>query len=298
MTTRATHRVSESKYTASATRLAWCALTVPSAADRFGAIAASGDMLRSVLRASIVLSMVLSLACDDERPPPDRGIPLASAPATPTTGPDVFERPRPDPRVTPSDPFAPRPRSERVLVETPGTPATAPASESALVAELRAAAGTPEGCGEVPTLEGELRIPLRATVASNGFVTAASVGGNLPGAVRVCMEDRIERHRFASAPSGLPQSVQAELVLDARRTTMQETTVREERTGSWGTGFELQPGQTAAGSPAREITPAPGAREIAPAAGAREIAPAPGAQEIGGPSGVTIMGPTGRAIGD
>ena len=87
-------------------------------------------------------------------------------------------------------------------------------------------------------------------------------------------------------------------MLNARRTTMQETTVREERTGSWGTGFELQPGQTAIGGPAREITPAPGAREIAPAAGAREIAPAPGAQEIGGPSGVTIMGPTGRVIGE
>ena len=255
-------------------------------------------MLAPVIRCSIVFAMVMVLACDDERPPPDRGIPFRGASTPATSVPDAFERPRPDPRVTPSNPFVPTPRSEQVRVETPGSPGTPAPSESALVAELRAAAGTPEGCGEVPALEGEVRIPLRATIASNGFVTSASVGGNLPGAVRVCMADRIERHRFASARSGPPQSVQAELVLRAHRTVVQETATRQERTGTWGTGFELQAGQTAAGMPAREITPAAGAREIAPAPGAQEIAPAPGAREIGGPSGVSIMGSTGRAIGE
>ncbi len=246
----------------------------------------------------LALVLLLVLACDDERPPPDRTAPLASQAAPPSArSADPLKRPRPDPRVTPSTPFVPRPREERVVVETPGRPGTPAPTESPLSAELRAAAGTPAGCGDVPPLEGELRIPLRAVVGGNGFVVSASVGGSLPSAVRECMADRIERHRFAAAQGGPPRSVSAELVLGARQTMVEQTTTREERVG-WGTGFDLQGGQTAiGGGQARELAPAAGAREIAPASGAREIAPPP-SQAIGGPSGVSITGPTGRAIGE
>lgn len=243
-----------------------------------------------------MLVFVFLLACDDERPPPDRGIPLSTATPPSADVLDPFERPRPDPRPVQTGPYVPQPRQERVQVTTPGTPGTPGVTESALARELKAAAGTPDGCGELEPTQGELRIPLRATVAANGYVTSASVGGNLPGAVRGCMEDRIERHRFSAAPSTGLESVSAELVIGARTTVVREERTVEERFGL-GTGFELQNGQRAIDTSGAPIAPAPGAREIAPAPGATEIAPPP-STAIGGPSGVSIMGPGGRAIGE
>ncbi|MCB9611708.1 MAG: hypothetical protein H6722_04560 [Sandaracinus sp.] len=246
----------------------------------------------------LALGLLLLLGCGDDRPPPDRSASTVGAgPSTTPLQVDPFERPNPDRRARPTDPFVAMPRTEVDRVETPGMAARPAPAASPLEGELRSAAGTPQGCGEMPPVTGELRIPLRATVASNGFVVSASVGGNLPGAVRECMADRIEHHRFAAAEDGPPRSVSAELVLNARVTTMEQREERTERVG-WGTGFELQAGQAGiAGGQAQPIAPAAGATTIRQAPGASDIAPPP-STTIAGPSGVSITGPGGRTISD
>lgn len=235
-------------------------------------------------------SLVLG-GCDDDRPPPERGIGRAPAAAPPSPGElrarDPMRAPapdlRPEPRVYVPGTLEVR-RTEVVEGEVPARAGRDYASE------LRAAAGSLAGCGEVRAT-GELRIPLAARVTDNGVVVSATVGGPLSAEVRDCLRRRIEGHRFGPM-SGDSRDLRAELVVQHEVTTTRTEETVEERVG-WGAGFDLQPGQVY-GSQEGAAIMAPAPIPIAPAPGSREIG-GPSTNEVA-PSGVTIMGPMGVPI--
>lgn len=201
---------------------------------------------------------LVALGCgDDDRPPPPRGVrgvpnpgPAPEVPPEEIRRNDRFRRPAPDrrPAVDPS--------KLRPLQLTKQRPREQePTRERDYAPELQAAAGSPMACGSLGGLTGEIRIPLSATVSTQGVVTRAIVGGPIPAETRRCMQRKIERHRFGPIPDG-PKSISATLVVVGRPG---ETTTEEV---SPMTGFPLGPGQQPAQGPAGRPIAGPGGRPI------------------------------------
>ncbi len=236
----------------------------------------------------VLLSGVLlvCVACGGEGGPTTepRGIGEPRAPHAATS-------PRPEPRRPVFQPPLQRHTNPPIRVtervEIPAPPTPAPPRD--LSAELRGLVGGPSGCGDLGDQE-EVRLRASAVVTQTGIVTRARVSG-VPSAAADCFRRRIEAGRFRGPVE--QRTVTAELVFRGTRTITDRT--EDVSAGpTAGTGFELQRGQSYAGTGmayegsyagARPIEAAP-SMAIQPAAGT-EIQPS-SSRMIDGPSGTSI----------
>ena len=141
-------------------------------------------------------------------------------------------------------------------------------------------AGDPRSCGSLGEATAPIDLRLSATTTSQGVVTRSSVSGNVPPAVRACLEQRIGRARFAAPVDDPPRSVSAELRLVPSEPPSSATAEATEGPPPRGV-----PGSPIEGGSATSIM-----------GGSATSIMGGSATSIMGPDGVAIMGPPGQAI--
>lgn len=242
-----------------------------------------------MIRPSFFIALLALTACSGREGPaseasraPDQIFgPSSAEPPPAPPGRPVFEAPLS--RANPQ----PLRYTERVVVPAKAPPPRPRDYEG----ELRRLAGDPSGCGELGSRE-DVRIGLSATVTENGVVTRAVVRG-VPAATAACLRQRLEAARFRAPVESAPRTVSADLQLRGSRTVTERE--REVTMGFVPHGFELQPGQTYAGTAGTDMGTFEAGRPI-DESGGRPIEAAE-ARPIDEAGGVTIMGPSGTAIG-
>ncbi|MAQ13663.1 MAG: hypothetical protein CMN30_02585 [Sandaracinus sp.] len=239
------------------------------------------------------MMLVLALACgDDDAPPPGRA--LGGGPVS-------------DPVAAAVVPGAVGARAEGAPAGGPGSAGATPEAEEEeeetrdFAAELRTIAGDPRSCGSLGEATGPITIRLLATTTSQGVVTRSSVSGNIPAAVRTCLEARLSRGRFRAPVEEAPRTVSAEIRLEVEEPP---STVVVETTTTTTAPVALVPppqGTPIHGGEETRAAIMGGAETRAAIMGGTETQePIEGGEatstSIMGPSGVAIMGPTGQPI--
>ena len=168
-----------------------------------------------MIRSMVLCALLVCLGCENDAPPPPRGV-ARSEPAAPAAATPKKEEPRnkrrsqptftddtaPEPAFIPEEGPRAAPQEEKVAeVETK--------EERDLGEELRLALGMPASCFDASmNLPDVLNFSVSAYVTVTGRVTRADVSGaDLNDKAASCIARRVEALRFRSPVEGAPKKV-------------------------------------------------------------------------------------------